>query len=188
MPRRNSKVYQIKVTLNGVKPPIWRRLRISSDTELDELHEILQITMGWMDTHLHMFVAGGRQYGIVDPEFEDAVLPEERVRVDSLLKKEKDSLLYEYDFGDGWGHKVVLEAIIEKEPDATVPRCITGRRGCPPEDVGGVGGYKEFLEAYNDESHPEHRDYVEWAGGYFDPERFDPNEVNDTLNEHIRHT
>ncbi len=103
------------------------------------------------------------------------------MRINSLLKKEKDWLTYEYDFGDGWEHKIVLEKILSYKADETVPRCIEGRRGCPPEDVGGVWGYQAFLEAYNDKNHPEHNEMAEWAGEYFNPERFDPAEVNAIL-------
>jgi len=175
------KIYQIKVALNGVRPPIWRRLHVSSVSDLAELHDIIQIAMGWTDSHLHMFVAGGRQYGIPDPDFGDGTIPEKGVRIGTLLKKAKDSLVYEYDFGDGWEHKVTLEKIIDATLGQTVPKCITGRRGCPPEDVGGIWGYEEFLKAYTDRNHPEHQEYVEWAGAYFDPERFDPAEANEIL-------
>lgn len=181
MARKIPKIYQIKVTLKGGKPPIWRRLQVSSDTDLEELHDILQVAMGWTDEHLHMFVMGDRQYGMSDPDFEGETIPEEEVRIDALLKKEKESLTYEYDFGDGWVHEVVLEKIIEGTEDEAVPKCIAGRRSCPPEDVGGVGGYKAFLEAYADKSHPEHEEFVEWVGEDFDPEHFDPLEVNEIL-------
>jgi hypothetical protein len=181
MQQKLAKIYQIKVSLNGVKPPIWRRLLISSSTDLAELHDIIQTAMGWTDTHLHMFVAGGRQYGVPDPDYDDGTVPEERVRISALLKKENDSLIYEYDFGDGWEHRVTLEKIIAGAPGEILPRCIAGRRGCPPEDVGGVWGYEAFLRAYTDPAHPEHDDLVEWAGESFDPERFDPVEVNEAL-------
>ena len=176
-------LYQIKVSLNGVKPPIWRRLLISSTTDLGELHEIIQIAVGWTDTHLHLFVAGGDRFGVPDPEFEDGTIPEDGIRIGSLLKKEKQWITYEYDFGDGWEHKIVLEKILPYKPGETVPKCIAGRRGCPPEDVGGVWGYKEFLEAYKDKTHPEHGEMVEWAGEYFDPERFDPAEINEIFSD-----
>lgn len=181
MARKLPKIYQIKVTLNGVRPPIWRRLQVSSATRLPELHDIIQISMGWTDSHLHMFVAGDRQYGVPDPDFEDETIPEEGVQINALLKKEKDSVIYEYDFGDGWQHKVTLEKIIDDAPGRAVPRCIAGRRTCPPEDVGGIWGYEEFLTAYADKTHPEHEEFVEWAGEYFDPERFDVEEVNAIL-------
>ncbi len=174
-------VYQIKVSLNGVRPPIWRRLLISSATDLAELHNIIQIAMGWTDSHLHQFIAGGKRYGEPDPEFDDARIDESGVPIGSLLKKEKHSIVYEYDFGDGWEHKVTLEKRLPSHSIEEVPRCIGGRRGCPPEDVGGVYGYMNFLQIYSDEAHPEHEEMVEWAGEYFDPERFDVAEVNDIL-------
>lgn len=181
MARNLRDIYQIKVSLNGVRPPIWRRLVISSTTDLAKLHEIIQIAMGWTDTHLHGFVAGEETFGQLDPDFDDGTIPEDAIRIGSLLKKEKDWITYEYDFGDGWEHKIVLEKILPYRPEETVPKCIAGRRGCPPEDVGGVWGYKEFLEAYNDKNHPEHEEILEWAGEYFDPEYFDPDEVNEIL-------
>lgn len=174
-------VYQLKVSLNGVRPPIWRRLLISSATDLAELHDIIQIAMGWTDSHLHQFIAGGKRYGEPDPEFDDERIDEFGVPIGSLLKKEKQSIVYEYDFGDGWEHKVTLERILPSESVEDVPKFIGGRRGCPPEDVGGVYGYTSFLPVYGDEAHPEHEEMVEWAGEYFDPERFDLAEVNEVL-------
>jgi len=169
------------VSLKDVKPLIWRRLLISSATDLSELHEIIQIAMGWTDSHLHQFIVGTERFGVSDPDFEDGTTPEKGHRICSLLKKEKQWITYEYDFGDGWEHKIVLEKILPYKPGETVPRCIGGRCGCPPEDVGGVWGYMEFLKAYKDKNHPEHDEMVEWAGESFDPERFDPAEVNEIL-------
>ena len=100
-------LYQIKVTLNGVKLQIWRRLLISSATDLAELHEILQIAMGWTDSHLHQFVAGDEAFGVPDPDFEVGTRSEDGIRIGSLLRKEKEWITYEYDFGDGWEHKLV---------------------------------------------------------------------------------
>lgn len=181
MARRLRDLYQIKVSLNGAKPPIWRRLVISSAMDLEELHNVLQIAMGWTDSHLHQFIAGEARYGAPDPDWEDGTIPERGVRVGTLLKKEKQWITYEYDFGDGWEHRVVLEKVFPYESGARAPKCIAGRRGCPPENVGGIWGYAEFLEAYKDSSHPEHEEMVEWAGEYFDPERFDVSEVNEIL-------
>lgn len=181
MPRNLRNLYQIKVSLNDVKPPIWRRLLISSTTNLSELHNIIQVAMGWTDTHLHQFIVGNERYGIPDPDFEDGTKPEDGIRIGTLLKKEKQWIIYEYDFGDGWKHKIILEKILPYKSGETAPKCIGGRRGCPPEDVGGVWGYKEFLEAYNDKTHPGHKENMEWAGEYFDPERFGPNEINEIL-------
>jgi len=174
-------LYQIKVSLNDVKPPIWRRLLISNATNLAELHEIIQIAMGWTDTHLHQFTVENDRYGVPDPDYDDGTKPEGGVRIGSLLKEEKEWLVYEYDFGDGWTHKIILEKILPYEAGEVEPRCIGGCRRCPPEDVGGPWGYMDFLEIYEDKTHPEHEEMVEWAGDYFDPDGFDENEVNKIL-------
>lgn len=179
MPRVHEYTYQIKVSLNGVRPPVWRRLLIPSSMDLAELHSIIQVAMGWTNSHLHEFVVGRARYGEPDPDFADDTTSEYGVRVDSVLRKEKQSIVYTYDFGDGWEHKVTLEKILPYSEDA--PKCIVGRRSCPPEDVGGIYGYAEFLQAYSDKTHPEHREMVEWAGANFDPERFDIGGVNAIL-------
>ena len=180
-----QQIYQIKVTLNGSKPPIWRRLLVPSSITLSKLHDVLQIAMGWTDSHLHQFVAGGRFYGQPDPDFDFDVINEKSVRLDRLLKKEKDSITYEYDFGDGWEHKIQLEKALPFDPNLTLPTCIKGKRACPPEDVGGIWGYQEFLQAIHDPSHPEHEEYLEWLGEKFDPEYFKVDEVNELLAKYL---
>jgi hypothetical protein len=174
-------VYQIKVTLKGVKPPVWRRLLVSGNTDLSLLHRIIQVAMGWTNSHMHQFVVGLESFGVPHPEFEDEMQSENGVRIGSLLTAEKDSMTYEYDFGDGWEHKIVLEKILPHKPGESIPTCTGGRRACPPEDVGGVYGYADFLKVYGDANHPEHDEMVEWAGESFDPERFDAAEVNRIL-------
>jgi hypothetical protein len=89
--------------------------------------------------------------------------------------------VYEYDFGDGWEHGIQLEKIVGPEPGVHYPRCLAGRRACPPEDCGGVWGYAELLEILADPRHPEHAERLEWLGGPIDPEAFDPDEVNNLL-------
>ena len=106
MPRNLRNLYQIKVSLNDVKPPIWRRLLISSTTNLAKLHNIIQVAMGWTDTHLHQFIVGNERYGIPDPDFEDGTKSEDKIRIGTLLKKEKQWIIYGYDFGDDWEHKI----------------------------------------------------------------------------------
>ena len=108
-----SPVYQLKVSLNGAKPPIWRRLLVPSAVSLAQLHRILQLAMGWTDSHLHQFEVHGQFYGVPDPEFGKGTKNEARVRLADVLMHEKDSMIYEYDFGDGWEHKIVLEKILE---------------------------------------------------------------------------
>ncbi|MDN5933435.1 MAG: plasmid pRiA4b ORF-3 family protein, partial [Pseudonocardia sp.] len=171
-----ASTYRIKVTLRGVRPPIWRRLLVPSDTTLAGLHDVLQVAMGWLDGHLHMFTVGDRLFGPPDPDADPGQRDEATVRLDELLRATGDRLRYEYDFGDGWEHDVVLEAV-ETGPSAA-PRCTAGRRACPPEDCGGPGGYAELLAALGDPGHPEHAERVEWVGPHFDPAAFDRGEID----------
>ncbi|NJO48028.1 MAG: plasmid pRiA4b ORF-3 family protein [Oscillatoriales cyanobacterium RM1_1_9] len=183
--KSTDKIYQIKVTLKGSKPPIWRRLLVSNTITLGQLHEVLQIAMGWTNSHLHQFIAGESYYGLPDPDFDLDVIDEGTVKLNQLLKQEKDAIIYEYDFGDGWEHKVELEKILPFDPEEKLPSCIKGRRACLPEDVGGAWGYREFLESIQDPAHSEYEELLEWIGGEFDPEYFSVQEVNDELSEYI---
>ncbi len=178
-------IYQLKVTLKYSSSPIWRRLQVASTDSLEDVHIALQIVMGWTNSHLHQFVKDRVCYGIPDEDFPSDMLDETDYRLDQLLKKEKDALIYEYDFGDGWMHDVVLEKILPFKTDVKLPVCLKGSRACPPEDVGGVPGYEMFLEAIANPSHPEYEDMLEWIGGGFDPEDFELAEVNDLLREYF---
>lgn len=172
--RKGPSVYQLKVTLRGIRPPIWRRLEIRSDLTLERLHNVLQVAMGWTDSHLHAFMADGVEYGVPDPEWGTTVKNEARVRLDQVLRAPKERLEYDYDFGDDWHHLVVLEKVLPFDPvrhrDPLVTR---GRRACPPEDCGGVYGYYQMLGVVADPEHPDHEDMLEWVGEGFDPEAFD---------------
>lgn len=177
-------IYQIKVTLRDSKPPIWRRIQVPGDINLGKLHRILQVVMGWTDSHLHQFIAGGVYYGEPHPDYRDMGLEmrnEKRVKLNQLIPGEKFKFIYEYDFGDSWQHELLVEKILLPEPGGRYPRCIKGKRACPPEDVGGVWGYDDFLAAISDPNHPEHEDMLQWVGGEFDPEAFDLDEVNEAL-------
>jgi hypothetical protein len=178
-------IYQIKVTLKNTKPPIWRRLLVRSDSTLGDLHAIIQAAMGWWDYHLHQFIVGETYYGQPHPDYDDylEMLDEEYVTLGQVAPREGAKFDYEYDFGDGWEHRVLVEKIVPPEPGQAYPVCIKGRRACPPEDVGGTWGYADFLDAIRDPEHPEHDSYLEWIGGDFDPEAFDLDEVNDALSE-----
>ena len=185
-PLRNS--YQLKVTLSGAKPPIWRRILVPSDIQLGKLHLVLQVAMGWTNSHLHQFIAGSTLYGIQDDEFssEMEVEDESKYRLDQLLKSEKETINYEYDFGDGWEHKIVLEKILPYNQDKRLPCCIKAKRACPPEDCGGIWGYQELLDIIRDPDHPEYEDMVEWLDGEFDPEKFDIDVINEILATYAR--
>jgi hypothetical protein len=185
-PKRTPKadIYQIKVTLEYSKPPIWRRIQVPGDVNLRKLHRILQEVMGWSDYHLHQFIVGETYYGEPHPDYEGfgfQMRDEKRVKLAQIVPAEKFKFFYEYDFGDSWEHQLLVEKILPPEPGVHYPRCLKGKRACPPEDVGGVWGYDSFLEAIRDPDHPEHDDMLEWIGGEFDPEAFDLDEINATL-------
>ncbi len=179
----SKQIYQIKVTLRGSKPPIWRRLLVSEAVSLFTLHEIIQIAMGWTDSHMHQFIIAGEYYSTPSPDDLEPVIDERRHRLGHVAPAEKDKFIYEYDFGDSWEHDVVVEKIIPPEQGAKYPVCITGKRACPPEDVGGVWGYETFLAAMKDPDHEEHESYKEWWGMEFHPEALDLDDINEALQD-----
>ncbi|MGA2705859.1 MAG: plasmid pRiA4b ORF-3 family protein [Isosphaeraceae bacterium] len=181
---KSGAIYQFKVTLKESDPPIWRRIQVP-DCTLGELHEVLQVVMGWEDCHLHQFIVRGEYYGPLDPEDREWHMEkgdEEGIPISQVAKTgRKVRFIYEYDFGDSWQHEIALEKRLEPEPKVKYPRCLEGARACPPEDCGGAWGYADFLEAMADPKHENHRDMKEWIGGKFDPEKFDLNAVNREL-------
>ncbi len=181
-----STIYQIKATIKGSKPPIWRRFLVSDNVSLHTLHEILQVLFQWEDYHLHRFEHNKKEYGIPDPEdidFGIVVIDERKILLSEVLKKEGERLDYWYDFGDNWHQDVVIEKITPNHASLNHPICIAGKRAAPPEDVGGVFGYEYFLETINDPEHMEHEEKLEWIGGEFDPEAFDIDAVNEELEQ-----
>jgi len=166
-----------------MRPPIWRRVQVPSDLTLAKLHRVIQAVMGWYDSHLHQFIVGKTYYGVPSlDEFSELELKDERkARLDQILSRSKQKIVYEYDFGDSWEHEIVLEKILAPDSRTRYPACLGGARACPPEDCGGVGGYANFLEAISDPDHEEHEEMLEWIGGEFDPEQFDVDLVNQGL-------
>lgn len=187
--------YIVRLDLDHMRPPIWRRLRLASDLTLDRIHEIIQISMGWQDCHLHEFQMGpeARNFQMApfqtpfdlsegadgDEEFED------QVRLDQVIAEPGHCLFYTYDFGDHWSHTLTLEKVepwVDGDPEAV---CVTGRRACPPEDVGGLGGYAEVLDAMAGRVPPKDAEWMAeklaWLPPGFDPERFDAAAVNEML-------
>lgn len=183
MARKPTHVYQIKVALNYTTPPIWRRILVPDNTTLLKLHDILQIVMGWQDYHLHMYRIEGQIYG--DPANDMygnlGTLDEADYKLSQVIHGKGQRFSYEYDFGDGWIHTLLVEKILSPEEGVRYPLCLAGMRACPPEDVGGVGGYANFLEAIHDPAHEDHEERLAWIGGEFDPEAFDLEEVNARL-------
>lgn len=180
-------VYQLKVTLVDAKPPIWRRIIVPSDVSLGRFHMILQVIMGWTNSHLHQFISGSTMYGMVDDDLIELDMKDEnQYKLSDLLKEEKDTVRYEYDFGDSWMHKIILEKKLPYDESIKVPSCIKGKRACPPEDCGGVWGYDDLQAIVKNPSHPEHQEMLEWLGGKFDPDYFDVEEVNQMLVKYTR--
>jgi len=176
-------IYQLKVTLRGSKPPIWRRLQVRSDITLAKLHQILQVAMGWTDSHMHQFIVGGTYYGVPSKELDLDVKSERTAKLDRIAPAEKSHFGYEYDFGDDWIHEVLVEKILPPAEGVHYPVCITGKRAGPPEDCGGIWGYEELLAAIRDPQNPEHEEMLEWVGDDFDPEAFDLDAVNAELRQ-----
>jgi hypothetical protein len=179
-------VYQLKLKLRHTKPAIWRRIRLAGSTTLEDLHYIAQISMGWSNSHLHMFVTdSGQCFGSPEQDMDDLLemLDERGMTVAELLRQPNQRLTYEYDFGDGWEHEVLLEKILAPLAEEPLPRCVHAQGKCPPEDVGGIGGFYAFLQAMRDPRHPEHEDVLAWWG---EPE-FDPDAVDvDVINQRLR--
>ena len=183
----NSKtIYQLKITLRDIKPPIWRRVQVQSSTTLSKLHLIIQAAMGWYNCHLHSFSIQGIEYGQTEPDYGLDLKDENKAKLSSVIKQEKSKFFYTYDFGDSWEHTILVEKILPKDPKVFYPLCLKAKRACPPEDCGGAWGYIEFLEAMQNPQHPEHGDLKEWIGGSFDSELCDLQELNQQLSNFER--
>jgi len=180
-------IYQIKVTLLGTKPPIWRRLLVPSSLTLARLHDVLQTAMGWAGGHMHEFRTADRHFGIPDPEDRSMGMPnvenERTVRLSKVLWRPGAKLIYTYDFGDNWEHAVVLEKLLPTPLglDIEYPICIDGKLACPPDDCGGIPGYYELIEALADPEHERHEEISEWISEDFDPLAFSVENVNRML-------
>jgi len=177
-----ARIYQLHVELEGITPTVWRRLLVPDWITLGKLHDLLQRTMGWTNSHLHEFQIGAAKYGIPDNEWPEMSPQDDRhITLAECLGNDVRSFRYEYDFGDGWDHLIRVERILPLDQVPHYPLCSAGANACPPEDVGGVGGYMNFLQEIRDPVHPEHAQSLAWCGGFFDPGGFDLNAVNAAL-------
>ena len=187
---KSNIVLQFRIELIGIKPIIWRRIQVPSNYSFWDLHLAIQDSMGWLDYHLHAFrvrMPHKRkmvEIGIPSDDFDDLPsLPGWEIKIIDYFTEPGRSAPYEYDYGDGWEHKILLEGILLKEGAVSYPRCIAGERACPPEDCGGVDGYYELIEILKDPKHPEYRDHISWLKGHaknyhpYDPDKFSPENV-----------
>lgn len=175
-------LYQLKLTLAEIRPPIWRRLLVPNDVNLRRLHNIIQEVGGWGNYHLHEFTIAGTRYGRPDHYGELSYRSDAHVRLNALPLGEGAAFEYIYDLGDHWKIEVQVEKVLPLDTkDKRQVVCLGGARAFPPEDSGGVPGYELLLESLSDPKHPEHEEYRAWAGEDYDPERFDLKETNERL-------
>jgi hypothetical protein len=190
-----SKILQLKISLDGFKPLIWRKFLVEDSISFHQLHNIIQKVMGWDNYHLYNFDVGNNIIQAENPQgmFVDSmwtmfrpktkkIIPSEKTKLNDIIKDEKQKFSYVYDFGDNWQHSIVVEKIMEKDPSQKYPVCIDGEMSCPPEDCGSVYGYEELLKIRENKNHPEYKErIVEWLGEDFDPELFVVDWVNARL-------
>ena len=190
----DSFIVRAEVHILDIEPQISRVLELPITLNLAQLHEVLQAAFGWTDSHLHQFNIGGLIYGA--PEFDEDGLSDSKTfeatevrMLDLHFPYDRDenalSILYEYDFGENWRHLLRVERV-PREEGAKYPRCIAGKRSGPPEDVGGTSGYANFLEAWLDPQHEEHKDMRRWVGRTFHPEACDIDQINKAISTAMR--
>lgn len=187
-PTAKKTLYQLKVSLVGITPLIFRRVLVCEDTHLSTLHTIIQIVMGWGNSHQHEFLCAGTRYSDCGLEPQQAavyVLPESEARLCDVAPAVKSSLRYHYDFGDGWMHKIVVEKKCAAASSVFTPLCLGGARACPPEDCGGPWGYERLLHLLANQAHCDHAEALERVGGRFDAEVFDIETINRELERHF---
>lgn len=181
MTPRQAVAYQFRVDLAETDPPIWRQFVVPWGITLHRLHLILQQVMGWTNSHLYSFRIGSEEYGEPDPDNEVNFRNSKRTKLEQLNIAKGRAFLYEYDFGDTWIHRLVVEDIFEPDSVHRYPVCLAGERACPPEDCGGPFGYARLLGIISNPEHEEYQDMVDWLGGQFFPSRFSLKKVNQHL-------
>jgi pRiA4b ORF-3-like protein/uncharacterized protein DUF6933 len=179
--RQVARVFQLKIVLNDIEPPVWRRIQVRSDVPMDFFHRILQVVMGWSNVHLHEFCCGRERIGPMEFAPDIVTARESMRRLGRVLRAPGDRLHYLYDPGDVWSHDVVVERVLESVAGVGYPRVLGGERACPPEDCGGPQGYERMLDTLMDAGHPDHADVLAFVGADFDPEAFDTQAVNAAL-------
>ncbi len=186
MKKRYERVYQFKIALTRIKPPIWRRIQVPETYTFWDLHVAIQDAMGWDDYHLHQFKVKDPKTeetatigipGEDDADFGWVILPGWEQSISDYFSENNETADYLYDFGDNWGHVVEFEKAIPRDEQQKYPRCVKGKRACPPEDCGGVRRYEDLVEAMKDPEHEERENYIQWLGTEFDAEHFDPGEI-----------
>lgn len=157
--------YQLRVSLNGSEPPVWRQIQLTGDLSLEDLHDIIQAALGWQNQELYQFIIDEQIYGDRDLGSGETRHDASAVTLGELVKRPKTTLIYEYDLADGWEHEVLVEKIKPIEAsEVEIPQCIAGENACPPEGCGGIFGYYELLSVIKDEKHPAYSEFKEQYG------------------------
>ena len=162
-------VARVRIELQDLEPKIWRRIDVPLSATLMALHDIIQVSMGWNDSHLFEFLIGDKVYGEPYPDDERRVYKAKSLRLQTLVERGVEQFIYVYDFGDNWHHDIIIEGVRDGEEDVDYPVFVDGVQRCPPDDVGSSSGFMDFLEAVFDPGHEEHQRMLMWYGGPFDP-------------------
>ena len=187
MSKKTNEVYQFKITLTSSDPSIWRRILVPSNYSFWDLHVAIQDSMGWLDYHFHSFsikdpITNSKvEIGIPDKEydsFDRKILADYKVKISDYFNENNRTAMYEYDFGDSWMHTIKFEKIVKATVAEKYPKCIDGQRACPPKDCGGIGGYFNLLSVIGNPKDEEYNEMIEWLGGEYDPEKFDPEDIS----------
>jgi hypothetical protein len=177
-----ASIARLKISLDGVEPPVLRRLEVPLDIRLDHLHLAIQAAMGWTNSHLYEIRAGDVGWGEPHPDWPDGPQNARKARlIDVLEDSGKKKLCYLYDFGDGWEHTIKVERVLDAGPGVSYPRLVEAVGRCPPEDIGGPWGYAEFLEAIADPKHERHVELADWLADDFDPKAVDAGQLAEAV-------
>ncbi|MCH2197759.1 MAG: plasmid pRiA4b ORF-3 family protein [Flavobacteriales bacterium] len=176
-------IFELLIELDSLEPRVWRRVRVNSDIDMRTLHHTIQLAMGWENCHLYYFATADEKISQLEFLEDEDFVEDHEVNLDEFVQSTGDRINYVYDFGDKWSHTITLEKIVENDESEHIPICLAGERNCPPEDVGGINGYHEFLNIMSNPRLPEYEEKVDWYGGEYDPALFRMSVINEDLEE-----
>ncbi len=174
-----TNILKLRIKIPDIEPEIWREILIENDITFKKLHEIIQLSFGWTNSHLYNFDVNGILFSIPDKEFKNNDL-DAKNKITEFLIEEGQKAHYTYDFGDNWEHEIEIVDVLKKEKGIRYPKCLDGKRNGPPEDCGGIPGYEDVIDALTSKDKSEYEDLLEWLGNY-DPEKFDIDKINKAI-------
>ncbi len=174
-----TNILKLRITIPDIEPEIWREIVVENNITFKKLHEIIQLSFGWTNSHLYNFDVNGILFSMPDKEFENNDL-DVKNKINEFLIEKGQKAFYTYDFGDNWEHEIKIVDILKKEKGIRYPKCLDGKRNGPPEDCGGIPGYEDVIDALTGKDKSEYEDRLEWLGDY-DPEKFDIDEINKAI-------